>query len=156
MNPITAVPIGTVHCPRSDRSDIDWGAVQSTIELDPAQFTEEALRGLGEFSHLEVVYFLHAIPEDAITASARHPRENPAWPRIGIFAQRGAKRPNRIGVSRCRIVAIDGLCVRVRGLDAIDGTPVLDVKPYMREFGPIGEVEQPQWATEVMRRYYDE
>ena len=149
-------PIGTVRSPRVDRTDVDWGVVESTIELDPAHFTEEALLGLSDFSHLEVVFFMHGIPEDAVTTSARHPRENPNWPRVGIFAQRGAKRPNRIGVSRCTLVGVEGTKVRVRGLDAIDGTPVLDIKPYMREFGPIGDVRQPAWATEVMQRYYEE
>lgn len=156
MESIRVIPIGTVRSPRTDRSDVDWGAVESTIVLDPAQFTAEALLGLGDFTHLEIVYFMHGIPEDAITTSARHPRENSKWPRVGIFAQRGAKRPNRIGVSRCKIVSVAGTSIRVRGLDAIEGTPVLDIKPYMREFGPIGEVRQPEWATEVMQRYYDE
>ncbi len=156
MQPITVTPVATVRSPRTDRTDIDWGAVESTIELDASPFTFEALLGLNDFSHLEIVYFMHAIPHDAITTSARHPRENPNWPRVGIFAQRGAKRPNRIGVSRCILVAVDGMSIRVRGLDAIDGTPVLDIKPYMREFGPMGDVCQPQWATEVMQRYYDE
>jgi tRNA-Thr(GGU) m(6)t(6)A37 methyltransferase TsaA len=153
---ITLKPVGVVHSPRVDRTDVDWGAVESTIELDAQQFTAEALTGLNDFSHLEIVYFMHAIPESQIATGARHPRENPNWPRVGIFAQRGAKRPNRIGVSRCRVLGVQGTTVRVRGLDAIDGTPVLDVKPYMREFGPIGEVRQPQWAGEVMQRYYDE
>jgi tRNA-Thr(GGU) m(6)t(6)A37 methyltransferase TsaA len=145
-----------VRSPRVDRSDALWGSVEAAIELDCERFEEDALMGLADFSHLEVVFFMHGIAQDAITTSARHPRENPNWPRVGIFAQRGAKRPNRIGVSRCTILSVDGTRVRVRGLDAIDGTPVLDVKPYMREFGPIGEIVQPQWATEVMQRYYDE
>lgn len=156
MQTITLVPIGTVHNERKDRSDVNWGAVESIITLDPAQFGEDALQGLEDFSHLEILYFMHAISESSVVTSARHPRENPDWPRVGIFAQRGAKRPNRLGVSRCTLIAVDGLTIRVRGLDAIDGTPVLDVKPYMREFGPIGEIHQPAWAGEVMQRYYDE
>jgi tRNA-Thr(GGU) m(6)t(6)A37 methyltransferase TsaA len=156
VQPITVTPIATIHSPRVDRTDVDWGAVESTIELDPARFTAESLLGLNDFSHLEIVYFMHGIPENAVTTSARHPRENPQWPRVGIFAQRGAKRPNRIGVSRCKLISLNGTSIRVRGLDAIDGSPVLDIKPYMREFGPIGEIQQPDWATEVMQRYYDE
>lgn len=135
---------------------MDWGGVESAIELDASQFTPEALHGLGDFSHAEVVYFMHGIDESQIVRGLRRPRENPHWPLVGIFAQRGARRPNRIGVSRCTIVAVDGLTLRVRGLDAVDGTPVLDVKPYMREFGPVGEVAQPAWASEVMERYFDE
>jgi len=156
MRMITVKAVGVVRSPRIDRTDVDWGAVESTIELDARQFTAEALTGLSEFSHLEIVYLMHAIAESQIATGARHPRENPDWPRVGIFAQRGAKRPNRIGVSRCRLIGIEGTRVHVRGLDAIDGTPVLDIKPYMREFGPIGEVRQPQWAGEVMQRYYAE
>lgn len=156
MHSLEITPVGAVRSPRADRSDVDWGAVESIIELDGERFAPDALRGLEEFSHAEIVYFMHAIPASQVTSGARHPRENPNWPLVGIFAQRGAKRPNRIGVSRCRIVRVEGLRLHVRGLDAIDGTPVLDVKPYMREFGPIGEVRQPQWATEVMERYFDE
>ena len=73
---------------------------------------------------------------------------------IGIFAQRGKGRPNRIGISTCRLLGVDGTRVRVSGLDAIDGTPVLDIKPYMREFGPRGEVRQPHWADEIMGGYF--
>jgi tRNA-Thr(GGU) m(6)t(6)A37 methyltransferase TsaA len=153
---IDAVPVGVVHNARRDRSDVDWGGVESTIELDEQQFTSAALQGLEHFSHAEIVYFMHGIAESHVATGLRRPRENPNWPLVGIFAQRGARRPNRIGVSRCKIVSVEGATLRVRGLDAIDGTPVLDVKPYMREFGPIGEVAQPAWASEVMERYFDE
>lgn len=146
-------PVAVVHSPRTQRTDADWANVESVIELRKP-YTAESLEGLADFSHLEIVFLMHAIDESEIVASSRHPRENPDWPRVGIFAQRGAKRPNRIGVSRCTLLAIDGPRIRVRGLDAIDGTPVLDIKPYMREFGPLGEVRQPQWADEVMRGYY--
>ncbi|MFI6600918.1 SAM-dependent methyltransferase [Nonomuraea sp. NPDC050536] len=117
-------------------------------------FPEEALYGLDEFSHLEVVYRFHLVSEEKIETGARHPRNNPEWPLVGIFAQRGKNRPNRIGVSRCELVKVDGLDIHVKGLDAIEGTPVLDIKPYMREFGPRGEVRQPAWAVELMREYY--
>ena len=63
-------------------------------------------------------------------------------------------RPNRIGVSRCNLVRVLGRVLTVRRLDAIEGTPVLDIKPYMVEFGPRGEVHQPSWSTEIMRSYY--
>ncbi|MDT0347467.1 TrmO family methyltransferase domain-containing protein [Streptomyces litchfieldiae] len=89
-----------------------------------------------------------------VHTGARHPRGNADWPLVGIFAQRGKDRPNRLGVSRCWLLGVEGLDVRVRGLDAVHGTPVLDLKPYMAEFGPQGEVRQPDWATELMRAYY--
>jgi tRNA (adenine37-N6)-methyltransferase len=72
----------------------------------------------------------------------------------GHFRAASQEPPNRLGVSRCQLLAVDSLDVRVRGLDAIDGSPVLDLKPYMAEFGPQGEVVQPDWATELMRNHY--
>jgi len=85
---------------------------------------------------------------------ARHPRGRTDWPRVGIFAQRAKARPNRIGVTTCELVGIDGRLVRVRGLDAIDGTPVLDLKPYMAGFAPRTTVREPDWAVELMRDYW--
>ena len=73
---------------------------------------------------------------------------------VGIFAQRGKDRPNRIGVTVCSLLGVDGLTLRVRGLDAIDGTPVLDIKPVMRGFLPRGEVREPEWAGELMKGYW--
>jgi tRNA (Thr-GGU) A37 N-methylase len=75
-------------------------------------------------------------------------------PKVGIFAQRGKGRPNRIGVTICDIVAANGLTVRVRGLDAIDGTPVLDIKPHMTGFEPRGQVREPAWVKEIMKEYW--
>jgi len=110
--------------------------------------------GLDAFSHLDVVYQFDRVEEEDITLGARHPRGNPAWPRIGIFAQRAKARPNRLGVSTCRILHIDGLRIRVADLDAIDGTPILDIKPHMIGMGPRGEVREPAWAGELMERYW--
>ena len=75
---------------------------------------------------------------------------------MGMFAQRARMRPNRLGVSTCRLLAVEGLDLHVRGLDAIDGSPVLDVKPYMREFEPptATRARNPSWSTELMRGYY--
>jgi tRNA-Thr(GGU) m(6)t(6)A37 methyltransferase TsaA len=145
--------IGRVSSPRQAATDDDWGAVESTIALEES-FEAAALRGLEEFSHAEVVYLFHLVDPAAVTTDARRPRENPAWPEVGIFAQRGKGRPNRIGLSTCELLGVEGTLLRVRGLDAIDGTPVLDIKPHMREFGPRGEVRQPRWASEIMGGYF--
>ena len=92
-------------------------------------------------------------PADVETG-ARHPRGNESWPRVGIFAQRAKDRPNRIGVSICRLLRIEERDVHVAGLDAVDGTPVLDLKPVMAEFAPRGELRQPAWAGELMAGYW--
>lgn len=154
MSAIVMVPIGTVSSPRTDSSDDYWGAVESVITIDSAVLSDEALLGLEAFSHVEVVYHFHRVAGEKIETGARHPRGRSDWPRVGILAQRGKARPNLIGVSRCRVLAVEGRTLRVRGLDAIDGTPVLDIKPYMVEFGPIGDLRQPAWAGEIMRDYF--
>jgi tRNA-Thr(GGU) m(6)t(6)A37 methyltransferase TsaA len=151
---IEFAPVGVVRSPRVEPVDDYWGKIVSTIELDPNRYSPAALLGLDSFSHLEVVFFFHLVEEEKIETGARHPRNRLDWPKIGIFAQRGKNRPNRIGVSICRLLSVEGLKITVEGLDAIDGTPVLDVKPYIKEFGPRGEVRQPDWATELMAEYY--
>ena len=153
---IEVEPIGWVRAPRTQARDDLWGSVMSTIEIDSRRFTPESLAGLTEFSHLEVLYQFHAVPVERIEWTARRPRNRGDWPLVGIFAQRGKARPNRLGLSRCNLVRVEGLIVTVRRLDAIDATPVLDIKPYMAEFGPIGPVLQPPWARELMRSYYDD
>ena len=146
-------PIGVVRSPRKDLSDDFWGAVDVEIVLDDA-LGPEVLFGLGDFSHVEVLFLMHQVDPAKTETGARHPRERQDWPLVGIFAQRGKARPNRIGLTRATILGVDGKKLRVRGLDAVDGTPVLDIKPWMEEFAPIGPTRQPAWATELMRDYF--
>lgn len=150
---ITLTPIGYVRSPRDDTSDDNWGAVESTIELSP-YFSAKALEGIEEFSHVEVVYYFDRVPEEKIEPGARHPRGNTAWPKVGIFAQRGKNRPNRLGVSMARLIRREESRLVVQGLDAIDWTPVMDIKPVMQEFLPAEPVRQPQWTRELMARYW--
>jgi tRNA-Thr(GGU) m(6)t(6)A37 methyltransferase TsaA len=147
-------PIGVVRGGRKEPVDDDWGKVEAEIVLDAAQFSADSTAGLGDFSHLTVIYQFHLVPDDEIQRGSRHPRGRTDWPKVGIFAQRGKGRPNRIGVTTCEIIAVDGLIVRVRGLDAIDGTPVLDIKPHMTGFEPRGTVHEPAWVKEIMKEYW--
>jgi len=149
----TVQPIATVASSRDQPIDDAWGEVTSTISL-VAPYDASSLLGLDEFSHVEVVYLFHRADEAAVTIGARRPRGNPDWPEVGIFAQRGKDRPNHIGICTCELVGVSGASLTVRGLDAIDGTPVLDIKPYLAEFGPRGQVRQPGWAVEIMKRYF--
>jgi len=155
-DPVAVViePIGTVVGGRNDAIDDHWGLVEATIELTGDRLDVDATAGLAGFSHLEVVYLFHLVAGKDVEWGARHPRGRTDWPAVGILAQRAKNRPNRIGVSVCRLLAVDGLQLRVQGLDAIDGTPVLDVKPYMSAFGPRGEVRQPPWVEQLMRDYW--
>ena len=131
-----------------------WADVRSEIEIDGSRFGAEALAGLEDFSHLEIVFYFHLVNDAKIEVGARHPRNRSDWPKVGIFAQRGKNRPNRIGVSRCRLLAVNNLTLTVAGLDVVDGTPILDIKPWMQEFGPYEDTRQPDWSREIMREYY--
>lgn len=154
MSIFTLTPIGHVDGGRAEAIDDDWGSSRACIRLDPTRFTEEALLGLDGFSHAEILFLFDQVGDDQIITGARHPRGNPDWPRVGIFAQRGKNRPNRLGVTICRIVGVDGLALDVEGLDAIAGTPVLDIKPVMAGFLPRGEVREPDWARAIMADYW--
>jgi tRNA (adenine37-N6)-methyltransferase len=153
MGAWTVEPIGTVASTRDAAIDDDWGSVAATIKLHPP-YDERSVAGLADFSHVEVVFLFDRVDPAAVCEHARHPRGNPDWPEVGIFAQRAKDRPNRLGLCTCELVAVDGTTLVVRGLDAIDGTPVLDVKPYMEEFAPRGAVRQPAWSHELMRGYW--
>ncbi len=150
----TLEAVGHVRGGREEAIDDDWGPSRARIELDPARFGPEALFGLADFSHAEIIFVFDRITEAEIVTGARRPRGREDWPLVGIFAQRGRNRPNRLGVSVCRIVAVDGLTVDVEGLDAIDGTPVVDIKPVLAGFLPRGEVREPAWAGEIMETYW--
>ena len=150
----TILPVGQVVGGRVPADDDDWDAVTARIELDTARFGPEALQGLDAFSHAEIVYLFDKLPESQVTTGARRPRGNPDWPLVGIFAQRGRNRPNRLAVSVCRIEKVEGTTLHVRGLDAIDGTPVIDIKPVMQGFAPRGGMREPDWAREIMSGYW--
>jgi tRNA (adenine37-N6)-methyltransferase len=145
-------PIATVRSTRGEPDDDRWDEETASIELlEP--FDHRALRGLSDFSHCLVVYVFDRATWDE-SKVLRHPRGNVSWPEVGIFAQRAKDRPNRLGVTVCRILDVEGSTVRVAGLDAIDGTPVVDIKPWMSEFGPRGDASQPSWSTELMTGYW--
>jgi tRNA (adenine37-N6)-methyltransferase len=149
------IPIGVVRNDRTEPIDDDWDRVNSSIELDLSVVGEEAIKGLFRFSHIEVVFVFDRVDPNSVELAARHPRGNTDWPKVGILAQRAKARPNRIGTTVCELMAIrpQGV-IEVRGLDAIDGTPVLDIKPVMQEFLPRETVTQPQWSRELMRQYW--
>jgi len=148
-----AEPIGYVEAARTSAEDDYWGGEEACIVLAP-RFEPEALQGIEAFSHAEVLFFFDRVDGSRTVAGARRPRNNPAWPAVGIFAQRGKSRPNRIGSTICRVLRHEERTLWVAELDAIDGTPVLDVKPVMQEFLPREPVRQPAWSHELMADYW--
>lgn len=150
----TIKAIGRVHCAHTEPIDDNWDAFPSTIELDAARFGPEALQGVDGFSHVEILYVFDQVDDAEVNTTARHPRGRTDWPKVGIFAQRGKGRPNRIGATMCRVVSVEGMKLNVVGLDAIDGTPVIDIKPVMSGFQPRGAFMEPDWAGEIMSGYW--
>ena len=153
MSSVPVSPVAHVRGGRAAPEYDNWCAERAVIRLEET-FPQDALFGLGAFSHAEIVFQFHLAPDAKIETGARRPRGNPDWPLVGILAQRGRNRPNRIGVTVCRIVSVSGREIAVEGLDAIDGTPVLDIKPVMREFLPRGDIRQPDWSRELMKDYW--
>jgi tRNA-Thr(GGU) m(6)t(6)A37 methyltransferase TsaA len=145
-------PIGVVRGPRVEPTDDNWGEVESAIVLDAA--LADGLRGIEAFSHALVLFFMHEATFDPATDLVRRPRGRADMPETGIFAQRAKHRPNPIGVTAVRIAGRDGNVVRVRGLDAIDGTPVLDIKPYVPAFDRRDDVRVPGWMRDLMEGYF--
>jgi tRNA (Thr-GGU) A37 N-methylase len=173
---IQLTPIATVKNTRTSPGDDFWGGTISEIELDPA-IPAEAFDGIGSFSHLEIIYYFNQVGErkgdqvgerkgdqvgegkrdqvgEGKVVHARRPRGNPDYPLMGIFAQRNKDRPNSIGLTTVELVEHRGRVIRVRYLDAIDGTPVLDIKPVFREYLPKGEVRQAEWVGDLMKDYW--
>jgi tRNA-Thr(GGU) m(6)t(6)A37 methyltransferase TsaA len=145
--------IGEVQGSRTEAEDDYWGGARSSIVLRD-DFDADALDGIETFSHVEILFLFNRVDPDSVVCGARHPRNNLAWPAVGIFAQRGKKRPNRIGSTICRVLQRNGRQLEVAELDAIEGTPVIDIKPVMQEFLPRGAIEQPAWSSELMRAYW--
>jgi tRNA-Thr(GGU) m(6)t(6)A37 methyltransferase TsaA len=149
---IRLTPIAFVRNTRTTPTDDFWGGTISEIELAP-EMPVEVLDSIGLFSHLEIIYHFNQTGEEKIVY-ARRPRGNPAYPLMGIFAQRNKDRPNGIGLTTVELIEQTGRILRVRYLDAIDGTPVLDIKPVFREFMPKGEIRQPDWVDDLMKEYW--
>jgi len=153
MSEILLKPIGYVHNGRLGLGDDDWGGMTSEIRLEDS-LPEESLNGTEGFSHAEIVFYFDRVGSVADIPMVRHPRGNQDWPEVGVFAQRNKDRPNHIGLTVVGIVRHEGRSLYVEGLDAIDGTPVLDIKPVYREFLPQGTIRQPGWSHELMKNYW--
>jgi tRNA-Thr(GGU) m(6)t(6)A37 methyltransferase TsaA len=145
-------PIGFVKSPVAEPVDENWGKVVSRIHL--TEPWGRGLKGLEDFSHLIVVFHMHRAAHDPKTDLIRRPRGRADMPEAGIFAQRAKHRPNPIGVTAVRLLEIQGSELVVQGLDAIDGTPVLDLKPYVPQFDRVAGARVPKWMKELMKGYF--
>lgn len=152
MDEVTLRVIGTVRNGRRDAADAGWGDLESAIELAPG--LAEGLAGLDAFTHALVVFHMHEDPDGEPPALQRRPRGRADMPRLGVFAQRGRMRPNPLGVTAVRLLRVEPGRAVVRGLDALDGTPVLDLKPYVPAFDRRDDARVPEWMDRLMAGYF--
>ncbi|WP_181723241.1 TrmO family methyltransferase domain-containing protein [Nocardia gipuzkoensis] len=145
-------PVAHVIGGRREATDDHWGT-EAIIRIDDRRFTVKSVQGLEEFSHLEIVFRFRLTDPTDLGFGGSSARDNPTWPEVGIFAHRDMPRINWLGVSRARLLRVDGLDLHVAELDAVDGTPVLDIKPWFAQCGPRGEIRQARWSTEMLDNY---
>jgi tRNA-Thr(GGU) m(6)t(6)A37 methyltransferase TsaA len=148
---VKCVIIGTVNSPITRPVDTNWSHVFSEIIIK--EKFAPGLLGLEDFSHLIVLTFLHKAKFTLGKHLRRHPQERTDLPVLGIFAQRARHRPNRIGVTAVEIIDIKENRIKVRGLDAIDGTPIIDIKPYVPRFDRK-DATIPEWMNKIMKNYF--
>jgi len=145
-------PVATTHNSRKEATDDNWGNVVTEIILAD-EIPTEAFANIESFSHLEIIFYFDKADDAQMVYSGR-PRGNPAYPVMGIFCQRKKDRPNKIGLCTVELLEHNGRSITVRGLDAIDGTPVLDIKPVFKEFQSKGAIRQPEWVGDLMKNYW--
>jgi len=150
--PILVNSIGIVESPVKDPVDENWGSVTSRISLKPEY--SPGLLGLGDFSHVIVVTYLHRASFDPARHLQRRPRGLEHMPKVGIFSQRAKDRPNPLGITAVELLAVGENHITVRGLDAINGTPVIDIKPYYPQYDRIDSAVVPAWVEELMKNYF--
>ena len=153
-NNIVLSPIAHIYNSRITLDDDHWGDIVSEILLEEV-LPDDCLDGIDAFSHAEILFYFDQINEDKQFQYVRHPRGKLSWPKVGIFAQRNKDRPNHIGLTIVSIIRRVGRSLFVRDLDAVNGTPVLDIKPVMVEYLPREPVHQPEWSHELMKEYWN-
>jgi tRNA (adenine37-N6)-methyltransferase len=149
MTEIKLKPIGVVHNEIKQTGYHDCKDIISKIEVD-AKWAE-LLDGIEEFSHIIILFWMHKVPHDAEPPVKVHPRGRADLPLVGLFATRAPQRPNPIGITIVKLLKLSGNILTVQGLDAIDGTPVLDIKSYMIPNIARNEIRMPEWVAKLRK-----
>jgi len=139
---INLKPIGTVHSEIKEREKGHTALATATIEIDSS--LAEGLDNLDEFSHIIVIYWIHKTHRPAPMKVYPHHHAHPH--QVGVFASRSPDRPNPIGKSTVRLLKREGNVLSVDGLDALDGSPVLDIKPYIPGLDSVENARAPLWT----------
>ena len=144
--------IGVVRNEVKEHVDEGWGQVVSEIVLDES--LADGMDGIEAFSHVLILYWMHRAAEAEPVRMRRRPQGRQDMPEVGIFAQRARHRPNPLGVTAVTLLQRQGNRLVVRGLDAINGTPVVDVKPYVPQFDAVDSPRVPEWIDRLMEGYF--
>jgi tRNA-Thr(GGU) m(6)t(6)A37 methyltransferase TsaA len=168
--PIQLKPVGVV---RNQSKDPSWGRTlgaldwreratrmkeqrESVSELVIDSSLEGILDGIDDFSHIMVIYWAHLIPPERRSMRKVHPMGNKDFPLVGVFATGSPVRPNSILTTVVRLVGRKGNVLRVTGLDALDGSPILDIKPYSRRIPDTDEIKVPDWMRDIHQNFTEE
>ncbi len=136
----------------NEQMDVNWGNITSRIRL--LEDYVGGLTGLESFSHAMILTYLHEAKFTRERHLERRPRNLPEMPLVGIFSQRAKDRPNPIGLTSVKILEVGTDFLLVKGLDAINGTPVLDIKPYYPQYDRISNADVPEWVNRLMEKYF--
>jgi len=162
-------PVGFI---RNQSKDPSWGRTMSSLnwrdraarmkeqgeslsELVIDDSLDDILDGIEDFSHIMVLYWAHLVPEERRLTTRVHPVGNKEFPLVGVFATHSPVRPNSILVTVVRLVERTGNILKVTGLDALDGSPILDIKPYDPERQNLKDVRVPGWMREIHDEFND-
>lgn len=138
-------PIGMVHSPIKEPEMRDWEDVVSEIRIDLKWL--KALKGIEDFSHIIVIYYFSRSKKGVKLQT--HPKGREDLPLVGLFSTRSPHRPNPIGLTICRLIGRKGSKLKVKGLDAIDGTPIIDIKPYIPDNDLVKRARGPWWIKKL-------
>jgi len=141
---MTLKAIGVVRSEVKQPFVQDCKEVVSDIVIDSS--LTEALDNLDEFSHIIVLYWMHHAATGQVPTKV-HPKGRQELPLIGLFATRSPNRPNPVGKATVRLLQRQGNILKVKGLDAIDGSPVIDIKPYISGYDSAVNAKVPSWIT---------
>jgi len=155
---ITLKAIGVVRNGIKERPSQGWGEIISDIVIHSS--LTEALDNLDEFSHIIIIWWMHQVVAHLGQVRTKiHPTKRGELPVgdlpvVGLFATRSPNRPNPVGKTTVRLLQREGNILRVKGLDAVDGTPVIDIKPYIPGYDSATDAKAPLWITNRRAKYY--
>jgi len=138
-------PAAFVKNNRADTNDDFWGEIISDIVISN-KLSPECIQEIQEFSHLEIIFYFHLADLAKVNVTSSYTRNIKKFPKVGIFAQRKKARPYLLGSTIVKLIDVKGNTLTVSGLEAVNGTPVIDIKPVFKEFMPDEEIVQPEWV----------